>query len=141
MKLIPVYDRLDRHELLYRLLAERSDEVNISHKAMPGWCQHVAFVESKPYEAWYFIVDDEVHGACYLTKGDEIGIHIYRDSRGGGRGPKAVKALIREHGPRRYLANVNPRNEPSAAMFARLGFTLIQHTYELNEPAPSHKGL
>jgi len=139
MNLISVYERPDRHELLYRLLAERDDEVNISHKAMPGFCQHIAFVESKPYEAWYFIVGgDDVYGACYLTKGDEIGIHIFRSHRGHGYGKRAVEALIRDKGPRRYLANISPRNENSAAMFSRLGFTLIQHTYELNEPAPSH---
>jgi RimJ/RimL family protein N-acetyltransferase len=131
MKLISVYDRLDRHELLYRLLAERDETINISHKAMPGWCQHVAFVESRPYEAWYFIVEDEVHGACYLTKGDEIGVHIFKASQGGGRGPRAVETLIRKHGPRRYLANINPRNANSEGMFARLGFTLCQYTYEL----------
>ena len=139
MKLIPVYERPDRHELLWRLLLERDDTINISHRVMPGWCQHIAFVDSKPYAAWYFITDgDEVRGACYLTRGDEIGIHIYRVSQGRGYGPRAVEAIIREHGPRRYLANISPRNEPSAAMFARLGFKLCQHTYELNEPAPSH---
>ncbi len=43
----------------------------------------------------------------------------------------AVLELIRLHGPRRYLANINPRNDASIAMFQGLGFTHIQNTYEL----------
>jgi hypothetical protein len=38
--------------------------------------------------------------------------------------------LMQRHGHRRYLANINPRNERSAYLFSRLGFNLVQHTYE-----------
>jgi RimJ/RimL family protein N-acetyltransferase len=139
MNLISVYERRDRHELLYRLLSERDETINISHKAMPAFCQHVAFVESKPYTAWYFITEnDEVHGACYLSNQDEIGIHVFRASQGRGYGPRAVNEIIGLHGRRRYLANINPRNERSAALFANLGFKLVQHTFALDEPASGH---
>ena len=139
MTLTSIYERTDRHELLYRLLAERDETINISHKAMPTFCQHFRFVETKPYTAWYFIKDgDEVLGACYLSKQNELGIHLFRTSQGRGYGKRAIEEMVRIHGPRRYLANISPRNERSAALFAGLGFRLCQHTFELNEPAPGH---
>ena len=55
MNLISIYERPDRALVLHQLLEEREPEANISHKAMPSWEEHVRFVESKPYEAWYFI--------------------------------------------------------------------------------------
>lgn len=138
MNLISVYKRPDRHDILWRLLLERDETINISHKKMPGWCQHVAFVESKPYKVWFFICDPGPVGACYLSKQNEIGIHVFRASQGRGYGPRAVDEIIRTHGPGRYLANINPRNERSAALFANLGFKLCQHTYALDEPASGH---
>jgi RimJ/RimL family protein N-acetyltransferase len=131
-----VYERPDRHWILYLLLCERDETTNISHKWLPEYDAHVDFVESKPYAAWYFIEDSYsshsvILGACYLSKQDEIGIHIFKAHQGKGHGWRAVKALIDKHGPRRYLANISPRNERSAEMFSRMGFKLIQHTYEL----------
>jgi RimJ/RimL family protein N-acetyltransferase len=132
MNLISVYTRFDRHELLYRLLAEREEEINISHKQMPGWCKHVAFVESKPYQAWYFICDPDPVGACYLSKQNEIGVFVLKDHQKKGYGRKTIAAIIEKHGPGRYLANVSPRNEVSQKLFEALGFRVCQHTYELS---------
>jgi RimJ/RimL family protein N-acetyltransferase len=138
MKLLSIYERPDRHELLWNLLRERDETTNISHKEMPGWCEHFRFIEAKPYTAWYFIVDGDVHGACYLSRHNEIGVHVFRASQGRGYGPRAIDALIKLHGPGRYLANINPRNERSATLFANRGFRLCQHTYALDEPASGH---
>jgi RimJ/RimL family protein N-acetyltransferase len=127
--------------LLYELLKQRDETTNISHKGLPDFEAHRAFVESKPYADWCFIEIDHwkngdcfdlVVGACYLSKQDEIGIHIFKAHQGKGYGLRAVKALIEKHGPKRYLANINPRNERSAKMFGGLGFMLIQQTYELD---------
>jgi RimJ/RimL family protein N-acetyltransferase len=136
-----IYERPDRHYILYQLLEERDETTNISHRDLPAWGDHVAFVESDPYAAWHAIEIRSSQtpfgaaflpvGACYLSKQDEIGIHIFKAHRGKGYGWRAVKALIDKHGPRRYLANINPRNERSAEMFSRMGFKLIQHTFEL----------
>ena len=121
------------------LLQERPQEANISHRELPIWCDHVRFVESHPYEAWYFIRNywRDV-GAIYLSRQNEIGISIFKAHQGNGYGPQAINALMAIHGPRRYLANINPANVKSAEMFKNLGFGLIQHTYELrNEGLPS----
>jgi RimJ/RimL family protein N-acetyltransferase len=130
MNLIPVYERPDRHELLYKLLSERDAEVNISHSRMPCWGDHIRFVESRPYEAWYFIGDEPL-GACYLSKQNEIGVFLFREHQGKGHGRDAIKAIMEKHGRRRYLANVSPQNDRSRFLFAGLGFKCVQQTYEL----------
>ncbi len=112
------------------MLAERDASVNISHRAMPSWDEHIKFVNSKPYQAWYFICDPEPIGTCYLTERNEIGVFIHKQFQGKGYGKKAVEMLMQKHGQRRYLANISPENEPSAVLFAKLGFKLVQHTFE-----------
>jgi len=119
---------------LYELLAERTPEQSISHKSMPTPEEHRLFVLSRPYKAWYLIRDRgtagmHTVGCCYLSKQNEIGISIYRDSRGNGYAKKALKLLMETHkGP--YLANINPKNEASINLFTKLGFKLLQVTYE-----------
>src|SRR6185295_6171687 len=85
MNLISIYERQDRCLLLFKLLAERDDTVNISHSAMPTWEQHIKFVDKKPYEKWFFgLSGDTVVGACYLTKQNEIGIFVFKEFQGKG---------------------------------------------------------
>lgn len=129
-------DRIDLHPVvhgyagfLYALLAERDPVASISHRKMPTWAQHVAFVRSDPYAAWYIIGPGM--GAIYLTRQDEIGVHLRRDRREQGIGRKAVEALMRLHPRPRYLANIAPGNTGSHRFFERLGFSCIQHTLEL----------
>jgi RimJ/RimL family protein N-acetyltransferase len=130
MNLISVHERPDRAELLYALLKERDSTVNISHRGMPCWGDHIRFIESKPYEAWYFVMDgNDVAGACYLSKQNEIGIFIFEKHRGAKLGRQAVQKLMQLHGKRRYLANMNPRNDRSRLLFTGLGFKPVQHTY------------
>ncbi len=131
MNLISVYERPDRHNLLLRLLAERSEEVNISHKAIPSFAAHVAFVESHPYRGWYFIYDPDPVGACYLSHHNEIGVFVFAEHQKKGYARAAVQAIIEKHGPGRYLANISPKNKASRFLFNGMGFKHIQDTYEL----------
>src|SRR3972149_3811105 len=131
MMLQNIYERPDYHELLYRLRAERGDDVNISHKEMPSLSQHILFVESRPYEAWYFICDPDPVGACYLSHQNEIGVFVFAEHQKKGYARDAIKAIVEKHGPGRYLANVSPRNEASRFLFQGLGFRMCQHTYEM----------
>jgi RimJ/RimL family protein N-acetyltransferase len=133
MALVSVY-RLPKRapQILYQLLHEREPHVNISHRVMPTWQQHRKFIEQRPYRAWYLIkAGSDYVGAIYLTSMNEIGIGILAQCQGHGFGARAVRLLMRRHGRRRYLANLNPRNDRSRRMFERLGFAIIQHTYEL----------
>lgn len=139
MKLVPIATEPDAAVVLYDLLAERAPEESISHRAMPTWDEHCAFIASAPYDCWCLIqVPDaglsaarDYVGAIYLTRRDEIGITIFETERQHGYASEAIRLLTKSHPRPRYLANINPRNTKSIHLFAKLGFALIQHTYEL----------
>lgn len=134
MNLISVYQYKDAERILYELLQERDgdDTVNISHRKMPTWREHLKFVRSKPYLVWYLVTDGgQPAGATYLTKEGEIGIFLFKAFHGRGLGPDAVKELMKRTPRKRYLANINPDNNRSAEMFERLGFEPLQLTYVL----------
>jgi RimJ/RimL family protein N-acetyltransferase len=119
-------------ELLYRLLGEREPHVNISHRGMPTWKNHIKFIASHPYSAWYLVQSGQDYvGAIYLTALGEIGIGVLAQWRGHGFGRAAIRALMRKHSRRRFLANINPSNATSIRMFSEMGFRIIQQTYEL----------
>jgi RimJ/RimL family protein N-acetyltransferase len=118
--------------ILYELLAERDPHVNISHRGMPTWKQHIRFIARRPYSAWYLIKSGPDYvGAVYLTAMNEIGIGILARWHGRGYGPAAIKTLMRKHPRERFLANINPRNTKSIGMFGDMGFRIIQQTFEL----------
>lgn len=132
MKLIDLYTVPDAADVLWQLLHERPPEANISHRRMPTLAQHAEFIASRPYFAWYLldIGEDDFAGAVYLTSAREIGIGILKRFWGFGYGKMAVRLLLDKH-PGKALANIAPRNFVSQAMFADLGFRLVQHTFEL----------
>ena len=121
-------------QFLYNLLDERKPVTYISHKKMPTYEEHVNFVKSSPYSKWYIIeVDGERAGSIYLTKQNEIGIFLNENLQEKGIGSNALNVLIGKNPDLRYLANINPENKKSIEFFKKLGFTLIQYTYELNK--------
>ena len=136
IELVSVYNDPAAYGLLHDLLAERSPEESISHKKMPSYFEHIQFVDSKPYKAWYLVIEESEGyvGAVYLSRQNEIGVGIFKAHRGKGYGEAAVKELMRRcpltEGDR-YLANVNPSNDVSRAMFEKLGAKVIQYTYEV----------
>lgn len=121
---------------LYDLMSERTPDVNISHRAMPTFDQHRAFVASQPYREWFLIMvgDDFCNGsrtvgAIYLSKQNEIGIFIKKFDQSLGLGKMAVNKLMEMHPKEQLLANINPRNARSIRMFEEMGFELLQITY------------
>jgi RimJ/RimL family protein N-acetyltransferase len=129
MRLVSAYE-VTSNSILYRLLEERPVSANISHQEMPTWKKHKQFVKSRPYSAWFLIMDgEEVLGSIYLTQQDEIGIFLFEKHQGNGHAGKAISMLMKLHPRKRYLANINPNNEGSIRMFKRLGFAHIQNTY------------
>ena len=121
-------------KFLYNLLLERDSRVNISHKKMPSYDEHIKFVLSKPYTKWYVVnLDGKKVGSVYLSKQDEIGIFLKKDIQGKGVGKYALNILKKKNPRKRFIANVNPKNKNSAKFFRQNGFKLIQHTYELEE--------
>ena len=122
------------YRFLYNLLMERDARANISHKKMPTYNQHVAFVSAKPYSKWYVILSDtNKAGSIYLTSQNEIGIFIKKSFQGKQLGNIALHKLIQKNPKKRYLANVNPQNKKSMRFFKDNGFKLIQYTFELSK--------
>lgn len=149
MRLVPVHDEQgvasDRMvEWLYELLREREDEHqnNISFK-LPEFDEHIRFVQSNPYRYWYLIEAPAPMGLVgYIsaTRRNEIGIVLKRTARRRGYGGAALQQFIDTHKPLpaipsersgRWLANINPANEASKALFRSLGFSHIQETFAL----------
>ena len=119
-------------KFLYDLLKERESDVNISHKKMPTYAQHIKFIESKPYSKWYIIrLGNQKIGSAYLSKQNEIGIFITKNMHAKKFGTTALNILIKKNRRKRYLANINPKNKKSISFFKKNGFELIQHTFEL----------
>jgi RimJ/RimL family protein N-acetyltransferase len=130
-------------EFLYKLLAERPAEANISHREMPSWEDHLSFTQRYPYRLWYIVRHgDESVGAIYLTHKYEIGLAIAKEHQGCGYGTWAVRELVRKCSKhvlekpslvrKAFLANIAPANEASRAFFRELGFVHIQDTYALD---------
>ena len=117
---------------LYDLLKERDSNVNISHKKMPTYNQHIKFVMSQPYSKWYIIQQNvQSIGSIYLSKQNEIGIFLIKNMRGKKIGQMALEMIMNKHPKKRFLANVNPKNKKSMDFFIQNDFKLIQYTYEL----------
>lgn len=132
MTLIDVYSRPIASVVLYALLKERTPEMSISHRELPTFEQHEAYVHSRPYPCWYLIeVDDQYVGAIYLSDDDEIGVFIFAGAQRRGYARAAIELLIKTHPRKRYLANINPANENSMRLFRTLGFRHLQNTFEL----------
>lgn len=134
IRLVSVYGVESAPRFLYELLEERLTEpaTNISHRGMPSWDEHLRFIRSHAYRAWYLIeADGKAVGAIYLTVKREVGIHLKKDARGKGYGSEAMRQF-RRLWPGPLLANINPANTGSTAFFKSLGARLIQNTYEVS---------
>jgi len=118
---------------LYNLLKERDSRVNISHRMMPTFNEHVKFVLSKPYSNWYIIkYGQKKVGSCYITHPlNEISIHIKKEMQGKNIQQEVLQIIMKKNPKQRYIANVNPSNKKAIRFFKNNGFKLIQYTYEL----------
>ena len=126
---LDVYHVRDSCRMLYDILAEREDYMNISHKEMPTFEEHCIFVDSKPYKDWRLIEDGGViRGSVYITHNREVGIHIRSMYKGMGYGREAIKWMEKEHGLPIY-ANISVRNYKSMAFFDARGYRRIQETW------------
>ena len=106
------------YQFLYDLLLQRNSNVNISHKRMPTYEEHIKFVRSQPYSKWYIIeIDGERVGSIYLTNQNEVGIFVAERSQAKGIGSNALNVLIDQNPGLRYLANINPENKKSIDFF------------------------
>ena len=121
---------IDDAKFLFDLLKQREGIVNISHKSLPTWEEHVEFIKNNTYQSWDIIwVDDVRIGNIYLTDRDEIGIFLDKEFQSNGYGSIAINEFMKKNGKKRYLANINPTNYKSIQFFGKHGFIHIQNTY------------
>lgn len=130
--------------LLYKLLLERPNEANISHRSMPTMENHKDHVMHHPHVVWYMILAGtalysaaeesftNMVGAIYLSQQSEIGIGILKEFQHKGYAKQAIEALMAKHPRPHYLANVAPANQPSHELFQGMGFEMIQMTYKFS---------
>jgi RimJ/RimL family protein N-acetyltransferase len=117
-------------EFLFELLKQREGIVNISHKSLPAWEDHVDYIKNHSYQSWDIIWVDETRiGNIYLTEKDEIGIFLDKKFQSNGYGSQAINEFMKKNGKKRYLANINPTNYKSIQFFGKHGFLHIQNTY------------
>jgi RimJ/RimL family protein N-acetyltransferase len=121
---------------LYDMLKERGDNISISHRAIPSYKEHVAFWASNPYARadiirYGFGVNSERAGYCYISKQNEIAIHLLPKFQRLGIGPHVMGLLISLAcgGSKDVFANINPHNKVARKMLIGLGFKHIQETY------------
>lgn len=140
------------YNFLYALLAQREPYQNISHKVLPQYPEHIAFINSKPYKDWFIIYDTQTKervGSIYLSKENEIGIFLAKGQRKKGYGRKALQALMEYFNHVREIkANIAPFNSTSICFFVNLGFKhhetlmekiegedkVIQYVYKIINP-------
>jgi len=100
---------------------------------MPTWEEHVRFVKSKPYSKWYIIYNkDEKIGSIYLSKQSEIGIHLLKKYEKESIHLESIKKLMLLNSKIKFRANISPKNKNYIMLFEKLGFKMVQHTYELD---------
>ncbi len=121
---------IDDAKFLFDLLKQREGIVNISHKSLPTWEEHVEFIKNNTYQSWDIIWVDNIRiGNIYLTDRDEIGIFLDKESQSNGYGSIAINEFMKKNGKKRYLANIRPTNYKSIQFFGKHGFIHIQNTY------------
>ncbi|RZD48788.1 MAG: N-acetyltransferase [Thaumarchaeota archaeon] len=119
------------HKFLYQLLKNRSPKVNISHKFLPRYSEHVKFVKSKPYTKWYVIFCGNTKcGSIYLSKQNEIAMDLQKRYNTKIIKNETLKIIIEKNPRNRYLANINPKNKEHIKFFKNNNFKLVQYTYE-----------
>lgn len=111
------------YRFLYDLLKHRPKDECISHKKMPTYTEHVDFLSSYPYKEHYIVLKDGVQlGRVYISNKDEIGVSLIKKYN-------HFKKDIFEHFKTRFV-NVSPGNKRDQLILKKLGYKIIQYTYE-----------
>lgn len=124
-------------KVLYELLKEREPDESISHSGMPTYVEHTSFVRRVPYREWCIVYNEnnDPIGSFYVTfMRNEVGIAVFKHQRRKGYATAILKKVIEASGDIGVIANINPKNAKSIALFTGLGFEHIQNTYRYKKP-------
>lgn len=131
LALASVYDTDDtiyesHYRFLYRILSERKEHQNISHRSLPTLKQHIDFVNRRPYKEWYIVYDKQTKiGSVYITERSEIGLFILEEFQNKGYGSEILSTLLNLNPKEIFYANINPRNFKSINFFKKHGFCWV----------------
>jgi len=120
---------------LYNLLDERMIRlnINISHRRMPAWDEHVLFWESRLYRYKSVEVIEfggKPCGYLYLSKGlHELGVQCFASFDTKEFYLAVIDHVLETCGLAEILANVNPRHDALIEALRARGFDVCQHTY------------
>ena len=119
----------DNAEFLYEMLKERDSTVNVTHQKLPLFNEHLEFIKSKPYDAWYIIeIESKQVGHIYIDNENRIGWFIKIEFKGFGFVIPAFEELKILHKRKNYLGKVNPNNFEAQNLLTKLKFVL-KNTY------------
>ena len=123
---------LDDYTWLYALLRERLHRVgiNISHRRLPSFDEHVRFWKSNPYRMVEIVrIGKRVAGYWCISNLGEIGIYLFEDCDTKEMSGAMLDRAIDVSGLDEFLVNVNPGNLNVIGALVERGFTVCQHTY------------
>jgi len=119
----------DNAEFLYEMLKERDSTVNVTHQKLPLFNEHLEFIKSKPYDAWYIIeIESKQVGHIYIDNENRIGWFIKIEFKGFGFVIPAFEELKILHKRKIYFGKVNPNNFEAQNLLTKLKFVL-KNTY------------
>ena len=127
--------RTTDYKWLYDLLATRPAIENISHEEMPDYKNHKKYWDRirKHWQTGIICINGHTEipiGYWYITDRSEVGIHIDPRYKKTDYEYEVLKWIVRTNNKPLY-ANLAYKNYIKKAVFARMGFTLLQHTYRL----------
>jgi RimJ/RimL family protein N-acetyltransferase len=113
-------------DFLYKMLGERDESVNITHKKMPSYEMHKKFVlETNPYDGWYIIMlESKKTGNIWIEDNNDIGWFIKKEFQNLGIPIKAFEILKKLHKRDFYIGKNNLKNIRACRLLEKMGFTL-----------------
>ena len=117
-------DEIDA-EFLYDMLKERDSTVNVTHKKLPTFTEHLKFIKSSPYDAWYIILaNTRKVGHIFIDSEDRIGWFITKEYKGLGFVVPAFEELKKLQKREKCLGKINPKNYDAQNLIVKLKFIL-----------------
>lgn len=146
IRYLSAYEHPAGESFLWRMMAEALDEphTTISHTKMPAPEEHRKWMANRTQRVLLIIEDTNVAlatakiGFVSVTHQNEIGIRIAKLWRGKGYGRRAVQHILDHYEPKpalpsvrpgKFVANINPANAASIALFTGLGARHLQSTF------------
>ncbi len=125
-------------QALYDLLGQR--KYGISHRALPSFADHEAFVRNHPYRCWYLIKSSSGRyvGSFYLMNDNCVGLSVFEDADYYLRATLAY--IERTYSPLPaipsvragfFFMNIAPGNKDMQAALLAANARHIQSSYEL----------